>query len=156
MKGFGEFGGFRYCQRPLWMFVFNDGALCWGFPHFLPLMVLIPRGAVCVWGGGGFGTIGPDWVRTGWAATQYQLELHMISLNSSRMSLDWKQGRAHCVALIKGGAAQSDPSVSWRLNTLLCYGRHAFHCSFLLSRARSFTSLVLDGGISERILFFAL
>ena len=28
----------------LWLFVFNDGALCWGFPHFLPLIVLIPRG----------------------------------------------------------------------------------------------------------------
>lgn len=38
------------------MFVFNDGALCWGFPHFLPLMVLIPRGA------GGWGELGPDWV----------------------------------------------------------------------------------------------
>lgn len=69
------------------MFVFNDGALCWGFPHFLPLIVLIPRGT---------GGPGPDWV-----GYTVPAKLQMISLNSSRMSPDWKQARARCVVSIR-------------------------------------------------------
>lgn len=68
------------------MFVFNDGALCWGFPHFLPLIVLIPGG-----GGTGSGLGGPD--GTSKAADDFP--------NSSRMSPDWKQARARCVVSIR-------------------------------------------------------
>lgn len=71
----------------LWLFVFNDGALCWGFPHFLPLIVLIPRGA----GGTESGLGGLD--GTSKAADDFP--------NSSRMSSDWKQARARCVVSIR-------------------------------------------------------
>lgn len=64
----------------LWLFVFNDGALCWGFPHFLPLIVLIPRGRV--------GGLGPDWVGS---LYMVPAKLQMISPNSSGMSSDWNQ-----------------------------------------------------------------
>lgn len=71
----------------LWLFVFNDGALCWGFPHFLPLIVLIPRGR----GGTGSGLGGL--YGTSKAADDFP--------NSSRMSSHWKQARAQCVVSIR-------------------------------------------------------
>lgn len=68
----------------LQLFVFNDGALCWGFPHFLPLIVLMSRGAEEVW------------VRAGWAV-RYQRKAADDFPNSPRTASDWKQARACCV-----------------------------------------------------------
>lgn len=84
----GRGGRFCYCLGALWLFVFNDGALCWGFPHFLPLIVLIPRGEGGATGSGLGGLDGPSK-----AADDFP--------NSSRMSSDWKQARARCVVSIR-------------------------------------------------------
>lgn len=62
-----------------WLFVFNDGVLCWGFPHFLPLIVSIPRGREGP---------GPDWV--GYTVPTKAADDFP---NSSRMSSDWKQAQ---------------------------------------------------------------
>lgn len=67
----------------LWLFVFNDGALCWGFPHFLPLIVLIPRGT---------GGLGPDWV--GYTAPA---KLQMISqIHHACLQIGNRPARALC------------------------------------------------------------
>lgn len=69
------------------MFVFNDGALCWGFPHFLPLIVLIPRGR---------GGLGPGWVGyTVPAKLQMICQIHHACLQIGN------RPRARCVVSIR-------------------------------------------------------
>lgn len=71
----------------LWLFVFNDGALCWGFPHFLPLIVLIPRGR---------GGLGPGWVGyTVPAKLQMICQIHHACLQIGN------RPRARCVVSIR-------------------------------------------------------
>lgn len=107
----GREGRFWYCLGALWLFVFNDGALCWGFPHFLPLIVLIPQGA----GGTGSGLGGLH--GTSKAADDFP--------NSSRMSSDWKQARARCVVSIRRERERQIPTKSQGIHSSIPDITHA-------------------------------